>query len=549
MQKCIFLIFLFLLISCKFTTDKYSEKLTLLDNLLQENPIAVLDSLKNIPIHQLNKKNKALYYLIEASAIDKSYHNLQDDSTLRVCETYFNSTKDHYNLARTQYYIAKYLYNINNPAEAYITLKKAENNLSLSHTINSRFAGLIYYQLGVIQIRQNNLEEAEQHYLKAMTLFKNANDTTSFLFSSKQLIWLNTTKKEYLKAKEILNIALETISKIHTKNNLKNTKLYATILNTQNFLYQKQGNYDSAIYIGKKCIHILEKNNIDILSNYYASLILAYQKINQPDSVRFYCNKMLQAAQQEKNLINLLKGHRILIDLEKEKHNYEEIIRLQDKYIQIKDTLNTQIKFNKIIELEKKYNFAEKDRQYLKAKNNNLWLFIIGLAIAFSATSLLLYYNWIHRKLKEKNIRLGEEINKIRWGFMLSKELISDNTNSYDELERLLARNITVIPPKLFDEFQQSLRAQKSNYSKRLFSALTNIDSTFIEQLQNRCPDLSPEEVMLASMIRHQWNTNDIAKVFRISFDALKKRKCRLKAKVFGNESSKTDLDEYLNQI
>ena len=200
-------------------------------------------------------------------------------------------------------------------------------------------------------------------------------------------------------------------------------------------------------------------------------------------------------------------------------------------------------------ELEQKYALAEKEKENLKDRNKSLWYFTISLTIALTASIVALYFSWIHRKLKVKNAHLSEEIAKTQWGFALSKELIADNSSAYEKLELLLTKNIKLIPNKVYYEFENSLKAQKEEYSQRLFSALTNIDNNFIEKLQRKFPELNIDEVMLAYMLRHEWDINDIAQVFRISFEAFKKRKYRLKVKILGTDNNKISLEDYLNKM
>lgn len=549
MSKPFLLLFFLIFISCTFSSSEISHKLRRLDKEIRKHPESILDSLSQINPEKLHKTEKAYYYLVEAHAKDKNYRKLSSDSTLRLAENYFSAAKDYYNLGRTQYYIAKFLYTANHPEEAYITLKQAESHLQESKKGDPHVLGLIHYLLGLIQDRQNNPEEAENHYTEAIGYFRDDKDTASIVFTSRQLAWCFVSRNKDEKAKEIL---LQTISLIkkasHTPAPLY-AKLYSSVLNALSHVYQKTGVPISALQASRESIQILTDFHIPATSNLYSTLITAFQKINASDSAAYYCHKMSEAAEQENNLINQIKSYQILVRLEEAKGNYKTSSHLKDKYILLKDDFNKKLKFEKLIELEKRYNYSEKERLYLKAKNKNLWLSLIGLIFTIVATLVLLYYNWQHRKLKEKNMQLAEEIRKTQWGFILSKELIADNSSSYEELERLVIRNINHIPEKLFNEFQTSLRARKNNYSKHLFSALTNIDSNFIERLQQKYPDLSTDEVMLVSMLRYQWDLHDIAKVFRVSFEAIKKRKQRLRQKLLGNENQQKDLEEYLNNI
>ena len=258
---------------------------------------------------------------------------------------------------------------------------------------------------------------------------------------------------------------------------------------------------------------------------------------------------MKDAAFKENNLFNLVNCYKILSQIEEEQENYKKACEFNLKYNELKDELNSNHEKEVLKELEKKYALAEREKENLRDRNRSLWYFTISLTIALAASIVALYFSWIHRKLKVKNAHLSEEIAKTQWGFALSKELIADNSSAYEKLELLLTKNIKLIPNKVYYEFENSLKAQKEEYSQRLFSALTNIDNNFIEKLQYKFPDLNIDEVMLAYMLRHEWDINDIAQVFRITFEAFKKRKYRLKIKILGADNNKISLEDYLNKM
>lgn len=365
-------------------------------------------------------------------------------------------------------------------------------------------------------------------------------------YSLRQLGRLFTNKKEFKKAKNSLSEATKIVKNLDHGNNPLVNQLYISILNNQSLTYQNMGNNDSALLFNKECLSFIDKRNYPVKSPFYQVTLRLYQKTNNLDSSKYYCQQMLAAAEKEDNLFSLVYGYKSLFQIEEAQGNYQKSCELRNQFNQLKDKLNSQNEKEALKELETKYNLAEKEKENLKTKNRSLWIITLSFIIAFTASIITLYYMWTHRKLKVRNNRLAEEIKKTQWGFALSKELINDNSAIYEELERLLSRNISSIPPKIYDEFQESFRNQKSNYSQRLFFALTNIDNNFIEKLRKKCPDLSPEDIMLASMIRHQWNVSDIAQIFRITFDALKKRKYRLRMKILGNENSKTSLENFL---
>lgn len=545
-----FIIFSAILISCHSEKNSYSEQLQNLDGMLEDQSKIVLDSLKAIDVSQLNKAEKAYYYLLEASAMDKNFISLPNDSMLRVSIKYYTDKQDYYNLTRSQYYLARLLAKDEKEA-AYDLLKQAEISFNKSDQTDTHLAGLIYFQLATIQNQQNNLIESEIFYKKSLDKFVEAKDTILAVHSLKQLGHIFINQNKYDQAQELLTEALRLITSTNDNKSRTIVEAKAGTLTSFSILYRKKSDVANALKYAKESVSVFQQAGLKAPSQHLHNVLLAYKDQNETDSTKFYCQKLIEAAQTEEKIINYINGLRTLIEIEEKNGNYEEACRLKNRYIDLKDTLNLQVKFEKILELEKKYNIIEKEREILKAENEKLWLSIFILVLILMVTIIGLHFYHRHRKLKTEYQELSEDVKHTKWGFSVSKELINDNHNTYDELERILARNqIHSVNTKLYNEFQEIFKAQKASYSAHLFSTLTDFDDAFIKKIQLEFPELNPEDVMMAAMIRHQWNTSDISAVFRSSVEAIRKRKSRLNKKILGKEeNSNNQLDDFLSKM
>lgn len=90
---------------------------------------------------------------------------------------------------------------------------------------------------------------------------------------------------------------------------------------------------------------------------------------------------------------------------------------------------------------------------------------------------------------------------------------------------------------------------QKANYSGRLFDRLTSFDGAFGAKFQKQFPDFNSDELLMATMIHHQWKLTDMTTIFHISIDAIRKRKTRLTNKISSKLKKEIDLDEYLTNF
>lgn len=537
--------------SCSFFNNQYTNELKNLDAQLEDHPEMVWDSLKKMDTEKFNESQLAYYYLLNASASDKNLVYLDNDSTLSIALEYYRDKKnDLYNLARAQYYMGKYEQKKERYREAYEHFKQAETNFKESGETYPHLLGLIYYQLAIIQKQQGNLTEAETLCQKSFDVFTQINDTISSVYALKQKGIIEIDLKEFDKAKMNLYKSFDIISKIKedSKSAIESKRNILAAISLYN---QKRGIYDVALEYNKKCLALFEKHKQTITSRYYLNTLIIYNKINKSDSSKIFCYKMMQAAKDENNTTNLLNGYRILSILERKEGNYKKACELNSIYNKLKDSINEVINYNNLLEVEKKYNRAEAERQLYKAEISKLKAyFSIPILILIGFIISIFLYNR-HKKLKVEYNRLSEMVKHSEWGFLVTKEFITENHIAYDEMERMLNREkgLKNINVEIYNKFHDALIKQKTNYSGRLLDRLTNFDGNFGSKFQRLFPDVNAEDFLMAAMIHHKWKISDMTVIFHVSVDALRKRKARLTHKISAILNKEIDLDEYLTNL
>lgn len=544
-----FIIGAFWLVSCEMGND-YRSQLKELDHLLDSKPKYVLDSLKKINVSGLNKSAEAYYHLLVASAKDKNLIYLTQDSTLHVAEQHYKGAKDYYNLARTQYYLAKYAANKDKKEAAYDLFKQAEMSLSQNKDEQSHLEGLIYYQLSRIQFQQGNYSNSVDYCNKSFDKFIKTKDTISAIHSLKLLGQIQTTNKRYDKAHIVLAQALDLINSQENQTEQKICEVKATVLSTISVLYRNTSDIPNALKYGKESIDVCSRQGFKVLSEHYHNVLSAFARLNTADSIKYYCNKMISTAKEEKRLVNIVNGYRLLAQLEEKQGNYKEACLLKDTFNIYKDKHNTEKKSATFIDIEKKYDIAQKEKLLLEAENSQLRSYGVILIVIILASSCggILYYR--HKKLIIKYNQLSEIVQHTEWGFSITKELISENNLAYDELQRILNRcKIRNTDSEVYKKFEEAFKRQKFNYSARLFSTLTDFDRVFIKKIQKKYPNLNSEDTIIAAMLRHRWTLNDIAAVFHVSSEAIRKRKARLKTKFLDKTNQGDNLEDFLRKM
>ena len=213
--------------------------------------------------------------------------------------------------------------------------------------------------------------------------------------------------------------------------------------------------------------------------------------------------------------------------------NYAEALYWKDETLRLKDTL-LSVRNSSGISHTPMINYSQ------------ILLLIIICLFTFSLISLFLYFR--HRKLKVQYEKLSETIKHREWSFMMTKEFITENHIAYDELERLLNREKSLhhLSSESYKRLYEALIQQKANSSGRLIYRLTNFDGNFSIRFQRMFPECNTDELLLASMIHHQWGMTDMTTIFHASPEALRKRKNRLAHKISTKLQKEIDLDEFL---
>lgn len=536
--------------SCNFSNSQYTNQLKSLDSKLEQYPEMVWDSLKKLDPKKFNSAQQAYYYLLSASATDKNLVYLDNDSTIRVALEYYQDQKDNYNLARCQYYMGKYVQKRKKIKEAYEFYKQAELNFQQSEGENPHILGLIHYQIGLIQKQQINLAEAEVSSQKAFEIFVENQDTISSAYALRLKGSTQIDSKKLKEAEENLSKSLEII--LTVKNKSKNYyEAKSAILSAFSLLYRKTKNLQLSLEFNEKYLAAYFEQNHEIPSLYYNNILNIFNAQQEFDSAKYYCDLIIKTAEKEKNTFNLMNGYKASAFFEAKKGNYKQAYLYKEFFNKLKDSLSDVKNSNNILELENEFRRVESQKKLLKAENNNLRAYAIFTVILFGLLIIGVPLYSRHKRLKLKYHRLSEAVKHTEWGFLVTKEFITENHIAYDELERMLNRekSLNNINVESYNRLREALIQQKANYSGHLFDRLTSFDGTFGTKFQQSFPEFSTDELLMASMVHHQWKITDMTTIFHVSVEAIRKRKARLAHKISMKLKKEIDIDDYLTNL
>lgn len=294
----------------------------------------------------------------------------------------------------------------------------------------------------------------------------------------------------------------------------------------------------------------------------------------------YYHQKKYQKAltKTEKSLalkqeIGLLAGtvdsYQQLSKILKAKGNFEAALKHHENYKKLADSLYNKEKANRFDELQTKFETEKKESQIAlqseeiktlsaQAKNDKLTktLYAIGIFSLLTIASLL-YFGFKQRIKKNKIAReKQDEIYKQEIAFK-KKELTSQTLHLVQKSAFIheLKENLEKIKksPDLFKvEFRRLVMLLKKESAEdkdwEIFkSYFSEVHNNFDLKIKNIANDISEKEIRLASFLRMNLSTKEIASMLNVLPDSVLKSKYRLKKKL--NLDKEMDLTQFLNTL
>ncbi|TCK69265.1 anaphase-promoting complex subunit 5 [Winogradskyella wandonensis] len=455
-----------------------------------------------------------------------------------------------------------------------IYIEKGNYNLALSEALKaikyfeeinhkSRKADVLK-QIGDIETALGNYESSISYFQEAIDLYKELDDKMYLAYAHNSLGISYQELKRYDDAKTQYNLGLENSRAVENKLSTSNA------LHNLGELELLKKNYKKAKDLFFEAKDISESENLKL------SLVNAYQGLSQVDyhlnkfsSALDYNQKALDMSKSINALPHLKDTYQLHSDILLKSGNSNEAIKYLKEAQKINDSLYTLKKSRQIEELKAIYETEKKEAELViknreiesltvKAKNDKLTKSLYGIGMfSFLTIAGLLYFGFKQRIKKNRIAREKQEaIYKQEIEFK-KKELASQTLHLVQKNSFIqeLKENLEKIKksPELFKvEFRRLVMLLKKESAedkdwevfKSYFSEVHNNFDIKIKEISN---DISEKEIRLASFLRMNLTTKEIASMLNVQPDSVKKSKYRLKTKLSLGKDD--DLTQFLNSI
>lgn len=349
---------------------------------------------------------------------------------------------------------------------------------------------------------------------------------------------------------------------------LNNKVTQGSILNNMGVMYYIAKDYQQATRYYEKSFAVrggVEKASLHDFATAMINLGQTATKTGQLDKAGDYLTRGLRAARQLQSPDYEKSALEGLVDYFKVKQNFRAALSYQDSLIRLKDSLFVADSKQKVAEMEVKYETSQKEQQIrlLQVANQYAHLrqlaWMSGLAITL-VLALLVFYSMQNRRARiqaELTVTRQEKEameNQLRYKDRELTNFATFITEKNDLLETVLAemngldlKNETGLKQleKLIELIRDHINIAGSRDE---FNAhLTHVYGSFISKLEKRYPDLTDHEKRLATLLRINLSSKQIASVFNISPKSVDMSRYRLRKKM--GLQAEEDLHEVLKTL
>lgn len=421
-----------------------------------------------------------------------------------------------------------------------------------------------YNHLATLEYNMENYQKAIDYNLKALKIYEDYDDIYYQAQALNDLGIQHLRLKQYEKALTFFNRCIPLTKEANIPG------VEATSLTNIGSVYFNQDEPQKAIEALEKSILVAQTSNaqrrIAVANNLLAKV---YNKINQPRKAIQHATAAITYA-KEKGVLSiqglsnqhLSEAYALIGDNKNALSYYKTFKTLNDSIIN-KEKIQIIEEQRVIFDTEKKEAALRLQKEEIvtlntQAKNDRLTksLYAIGI-VSLLVILALLYYGFTQRIKKNKIEReKQEEILKQELAFK-KKELASQTLHLVQKSTFIqeLKENLVKIKqsPELFKiEFRRLVMLLKRESAEdkdwEVFkSYFTQVHNDFDKTLQNISQDISEKEIRLASFIRMNLTTKEIASMLNVLPDSVLTSKYRLKKKL--GLAKDQSLNDYLRSI
>lgn len=497
--------------------------------------------------------------------------------------------------------------NKNLDSTLYFYHKALQININPKDTLLAR----LYYKIGSAYLLEGNYSKSQEYQLNALRIYEDYPNNKDIVkvYNSIALIYFYV--KDYDKALDYFNKAIDLLNKNFDGDNLKINKYLGNVYNNIGIIYDNKNNLSLAIEFYSKALSFSKKiNDSENLSTVYSNMGIVYLKENKYDLAEAMFNEAYKIRLKQNNIYGLSKSFYHLGRLNNEKGNFNKALDFLSKAVdfsiksnasstrmnaydelskvysskknyelafknlklfhRLKDSLDNKESHQKTIEANLLYAF-EKESKAIKKLNKQREFIYWGALILL----ILLLFSIINRYKLQKSkaklhlfdkefIQLSHQEAVLREE-NLKKELEFKNKELTTNIIYLVKKNelITDISEKLKKLKKDTNKENQTIINKIIFDLkqaedhslwkefevrFNQVYNDFYDRLNGKYPDLTINEKRICAFLRLNMTSKEICTLTRQSYNSLTVARSRLRKKL-NIQNEEISLSNFLQNL
>jgi len=525
----------------------------LVSNVL--NGLAIMNYLLGNNILALNHAVKAVDYMQIAHEKYPDSLALQERllSMLTNTSSYYGSLGEYSNSLQMLFRasgIADTLLSIHPENRAYLLQRlRTQNNLATVH-----------WNLG-------NADKALEILYDALRQARETNDPEIIGITLNNIGVIQIDKQEYQEAISTYSKALEISINMNDSIGISYT------YNNMGLAMEKMENYPKALAYYQQANNITRRIGFSIgITSSSSNIAKIYSQLNKPVSALYFVKMGIDEAKRSNNTNYLLKSYETLYQIYEKMGKSNQALMAYKDFVQVKDSIFNLEKSKQITEMEARFDIVKKEKenqilkQNIQIQQRNLWLLIIGLALAIMFSLVLYYYYYFKNKtLRQKTLLLEQEgqlkdleKSRVEDQLFAEQQITQLQTEKLEQQNRELSTRILHAINKneamnnILSEIEQLSQTGNDEISgcygkvrrivndnicfdkewdqfKRHFE---EVNPGFFYNLHEKYPTLTQSELKLCAYYRINLDTKEIACILNVTNAAIQKGRHRLRKKM-----------------
>jgi len=433
----------------------------------------------------------------------------------------------------------------------------------------------IYNNIGIVYSTNDASDKAISYYEKALAISRKQNNSHRMALN---LLNLGT---EMLKGENLAVARKHFNEALHIFLNFDKDTLNASIAihHIGNTLYARK-QYDSALFLYRKAYAMsLRVHDKFYQPQYTFCLGKTFGQLGVYDSASFYLKKALKGFREISNTESVIEVYQWFTEVER-RSGGRDALKYADLTLAWKDSLLKEKTTKWVSESQMRYEFGKKETEIeqLQQEATRQRLFWIGVVITAGIIALLLFFilrtqntnlkqrniilekeqevdrltlekNRAEREQLEKDILATEKLNALEQERMKQELTFKDRELATKTLHLVNKNEVFASINKLITtiDFKENPTARTPlDKVKKIIRGNDNADQDwegfkrhfeevhpqFFSQLQEAYPTLSANDLRLCAYLLIDLNSKEIAQIYNISPESIRKKKQRLREKL-----------------